>query len=81
MGKLRHMEGRQRGSTRRHNCEADSNKRLVSHDWDGDEIVTTYRCRRCDRTREERKTTAEIEAGLRAQTQRQIDEQLRGGVW
>lgn len=73
------MEGPVRGTKRRHNCEADSNKRLVSHDWDGDEIVTTFRCGRCDRTWEERKTTAEIESGLRAQTQRQIDEQLRGG--
>lgn len=65
--------------TRRHNCKAETNVRMVSAGWDGDEIVTTFRCKRCGTTWEVRKTTAQIDAEMRAQAQTLIEEQLRGG--
>lgn len=52
---------------RKHDCERDSNKRMISCDWDGDEIVTTFGCRRCLWRWEVRKTSAQIEAEMREQ--------------
>jgi hypothetical protein len=50
---------------RRHNCEADSNKRMLGLDERGDEIVTVFGCRRCPRTWEVARTSAQIDAEMR----------------
>ena len=51
-------------ANRGHNCEANTNKQLVSHGHDGAYIVSEFRCRRCGRTWIERKSKAEILAGM-----------------
>lgn len=64
---------------RRHNCKAETNVRMGPVVWAGDEIVTTFRCKRCATTWEVRKTTAQIDAEMREQAQALIEEQPRGG--
>lgn len=58
--------------TRRHNCEAESNARVLSIVWRGAVLVTTWGCRRCPRQWETITDPAQIEADRLTQLREQV---------